>query len=897
MSGADYVLFNKWTRGHDAEAFKTLCHKYAGMVYATCLRILRNAADAEDAAQDCFETLARQARGPKGPFGPWLHRVATNRALDHLKSGERRRRREEEFAKEGDAALEPVWDDIYKHVDQAIAELPEKLRVAIVAHFIEDQTHEAIAQQEGVSRSAVTRRVQRGIEQVRKTLRRRGMLVSAGALGTAMSAHLAEAVPLPSRLARSIGKLALAGPSTGGVLAAAVGTGAMWGPVIVGVLAACSLAALSGGLVLWHSEDPQPEPAYTAQVASVTQTSSDATSPAAPESVAPPTADVPSEPMASDEAEEPLAEGGFATLSGTVKDDQGRPVADADVLLVDTAEIDTAFSLDAGYVRPASAMRTTSDERGEYHFAAIPFDGSALASAAHRDWACKYSKTVSLAFGQDTKGVDLELVPGKALSGRVLSAGGVPVANALVVTQHAWNRRGYTRSRGYTLTDAAGRFTLFFGLDADWCTLRVSSAEYGQSFFVNLSTSEKNAQLRMQSTATLRGRVTWQGGRPAQGVVVSVCGSLPEPQMSTQYSGGRPEAGFEAEVDAEGNYEIAGIMPALEYRGNIVQKDADNPLKKAPLTAINKRLEFKPGEVTVWNAVISGTITFQGVVRTQKTGSPAPGVWIHVLKDGQHTLHGFGRETDKNGEFKIELGTGPGRYDVFAGPFHTLDAGYSQEYISRFGKRITLRGGESVDPELKVFEPISLPVRVVNSRGEAVESVQTTLRVVTLDGEKKAFGSPRRLDDDGRTVFLVYWPVTEFWLELKPFPPTADSPVTTSRHFSASLGDVLPEETFVLDDLCGLTGVLLRPDGTAFSRTSLSIEVEYDDGAYEVVNVRTDEQGLFEKADCLRARPIILRLHRGDAYEPVTFESVTGVPGELIDLGEVVLEPRASEQP
>jgi DNA-directed RNA polymerase specialized sigma24 family protein len=42
-----------------AEAFQTIVSRHAGMVYATCRRILRNATDAEDMAQECFETLAQ----------------------------------------------------------------------------------------------------------------------------------------------------------------------------------------------------------------------------------------------------------------------------------------------------------------------------------------------------------------------------------------------------------------------------------------------------------------------------------------------------------------------------------------------------------------------------------------------------------------------------------------------------------------------------------------------------------------------------------------------------------------------------------------------------------------------------------------------------------------------
>ena len=89
MSPADQLLLTKWARNRDAEAFKALSKKYVGMVYATCTRILRDPVEAEDVAQECFETLARGDKGPTGHVGAWLHRVATNRCLDRIRTCER----------------------------------------------------------------------------------------------------------------------------------------------------------------------------------------------------------------------------------------------------------------------------------------------------------------------------------------------------------------------------------------------------------------------------------------------------------------------------------------------------------------------------------------------------------------------------------------------------------------------------------------------------------------------------------------------------------------------------------------------------------------------------------------------------------------------------------------
>ena len=82
-------------------------------------------------------------------MGAWLHRVATNRALDHVRSEQRRKARESEFAAEQPRETHPLRDEIFAHVDEAIAELPDDVRVAVVAHFLRGESHGAIARATG----------------------------------------------------------------------------------------------------------------------------------------------------------------------------------------------------------------------------------------------------------------------------------------------------------------------------------------------------------------------------------------------------------------------------------------------------------------------------------------------------------------------------------------------------------------------------------------------------------------------------------------------------------------------------------------------------------------------------------------------------------------------------
>jgi RNA polymerase sigma factor (sigma-70 family) len=211
MNDPDSVLLDRWFSNHDSHAFHALVTRYSGMVYATCRRVLANATDAEDAAQECFEALATSRNVPPKYLGPWLHRVATNRALNHIRADTRRRNRDTAYAVDATRETEPTWADIYVHIDEAISALPDELRVPLVQVFLEGRTQLEVADSIGVARKTVAYRVEKAVESIQETLRSREILVLAATLGAMLSANLGSAETLPQSLITKLGKLALTG--------------------------------------------------------------------------------------------------------------------------------------------------------------------------------------------------------------------------------------------------------------------------------------------------------------------------------------------------------------------------------------------------------------------------------------------------------------------------------------------------------------------------------------------------------------------------------------------------------------------------------------------------------------------------------------------------------------
>jgi len=223
MNSRDKTLIARWIDRRDPDAFAELVSRHSGMVYGTCARILGNTTEAEDVTQECFVILAAKGATIRSSLEGWLHKLATHRSLDRVRAEKRRQKRESSFAENVTGPPEPRWDDIKIYVDEAIAALPEKLRYPIVSHFLEGQTYEAIAEKLDVPRSTVSSRVQKGIELVRKSLKKRGIAVAISALITVMGTRLTEAVQLPASIPVALGRLAIAG--TGGTVCAGTAAG------------------------------------------------------------------------------------------------------------------------------------------------------------------------------------------------------------------------------------------------------------------------------------------------------------------------------------------------------------------------------------------------------------------------------------------------------------------------------------------------------------------------------------------------------------------------------------------------------------------------------------------------------------------------------------------------
>jgi len=238
----DLELLQTYARTRDAQAFSTLVSNYSDMVYGTCLRILRNVADAEDATQECFLRLARDSGKVHTSLGAWLHRCATNECISRVRSSAANHRRERAYEiNRQEEKKTSAWGEVSDQVDKALEELPDELREVLVGHFLERRTQTELAAELGVSPATMSRRINEGVEAIRKKLARSGVIVTAVVLGVMLTEHTAQAAPMT--LLSSLGKMAIAGPGGSTVGGGTAASG-------VGAATSASSSLLSGKLLL-----------------------------------------------------------------------------------------------------------------------------------------------------------------------------------------------------------------------------------------------------------------------------------------------------------------------------------------------------------------------------------------------------------------------------------------------------------------------------------------------------------------------------------------------------------------------------------------------------------------------------------------------------------------------
>ena len=174
------LLLIRRSRAGDEEAFAELFHKYKSVVYETAYLMLGSAEDAEDALQEIFVRVYRYLstfEPSKGAFTTWLYRITVNHCLDRQRKPRLLTlpldRVSPALSTEHASSPEsPLAEE--ETIQQALAQLSEKLRAVVILRYYQELSYAEIAQILDVPVGTVKSRLNSALKTLRKELQTAG---------------------------------------------------------------------------------------------------------------------------------------------------------------------------------------------------------------------------------------------------------------------------------------------------------------------------------------------------------------------------------------------------------------------------------------------------------------------------------------------------------------------------------------------------------------------------------------------------------------------------------------------------------------------------------------------------------------------------------------------------
>ena len=618
----------------------------AGWMRSLARALVLDPSRADDVVQEAW--LAALARPPadRRNLRGWLARVLRNAALQIDRHEGRRRERERRVARRESSAVGSSVDErveLHRSLVDAVRSLGEPYRTTILLRYFEGLDAEEIAAREGIQGTLVRTRLARGLEKLRARLD--------GEHDGDRRAWCLALCPLGGALAD--------GPT--------VAPGSLLGPATM----AAGVAALLGGLIFTAfalrsgvSKDPDSASlTVTGEVEVIALSSERRTARNDDRPVRIPLDATAGGHGASSPLEERLREGKWTRLVGRVFDfESGSAIAGAEL------------HVEPAYHEGAEPL-ARSDEEGRFELqSAGPSDVRLVVLA---EGYAGLRRVLDLETARSAA-IDLPLIRGASIEGRITDRGGRPVEGATVSIRSAPVPLDFTppaNRSGGPLADLPDSCWLFAGRDPDQKHVRtepVGRSDAGGSFridgrvanggaaFVRVHfehpdyavTSSEVLKLEMPSGvartsivmergAALRGRVM-QNGRPAVAVV----------RWSSE-----GDTSASVEVDAEGHYSFDNVPPGE------VSLSARDPrfrrLREERTLKLDRGEErFEELDLSYQSHTISGRVT-------GAQDEPIEGASITVLGKGPGRWELVRGTSDEDGEYAIELPEVEGRlYDV-----------------------------------------------------------------------------------------------------------------------------------------------------------------------------------------------------------------------------------------
>ncbi len=787
---SDGQLLERFNNRRDSmreSAFAALVARHGPMVLRVCRQILGDRDHAEDAFQAVFFVLARKAISLRYPdlLGAWLYGVAIRTARKAHARLARLRRIEESDSMIG-PSLESrvlVVPTIRSAEDSAIARedalalhdeidrLPKSFRLPVVLCYFEDLTLDEAARRLQWPAGTVRSRLSRAREKLRRGLTRRGVVLPAASMATALSARSAGASVSPA-LCDATTKAAIrfaagqaVAPSVA-ILAHDVLKSMLANKLVITALSVLLLGAFATGAV---HRNHSPAARKVAVITPIEQQS-----------------------PSRDRPDHPAPAPGRMTTTGSVLDPAGKPMAGVPVELVGRRR-GPAVARNEWRAPYALLGRGTTGADGRFRFDAartsrvgfLQVQAVAAAPGYGLAWAGPNPDA-------DKPTGEIRLRAEVPIHGKLIDWNGAPAADVELIvkslTRHDPSRgddwmgafpgeeiHNWPRA---VKTGSDGRFTLA-GIGRDMTVyLDIRDQRFaGQTIQVDTTDPDRLKDLRhvLQPPTIVEGRaLAADTGAPIPHAIVSVGSSI-----NPFWGGG----GHRFPADQTGRF-TASVSPGQYY------SISAHPPEGQPYLSPDRRFEWNKGAVkTTMDIKLPRGVLLRGKVVEHGTGRPLAGasVQFHANPRTDDIISGWQAIVDSksDGSFQIAVPPGKGHLLVF-GP--TPD--YVLEEIGRAELWYGRRGGdryyahdiitydvkiEDSPPELvaELRPGKTVRGRVVAPDGQPVESAAIISRLEVEDAHPTARNAPSIFARDGRfelhgldpeqTVHVMFFDAINEW--------------------------------------------------------------------------------------------------------------------------------------
>jgi RNA polymerase sigma factor (sigma-70 family) len=222
MMSEDAQLLRRYSTDGSEAAFAELVRRHVDLIYSAALRLVNGDTHcAQDLTQEVFSELARQAKtlARHPALVGWLYTTTRQMAWHAIRSEQRRAAREQTAHTMNQLlhqpAADPDWDHLRPVLDDAMHQLNDADRVAVLLRFFKNKSLREVGLELGLTENAARMRVERALEKLRLVLARKGVTSTAAVLALALSGNAVNSAPAGFAASLAGASLASAASGTG----------------------------------------------------------------------------------------------------------------------------------------------------------------------------------------------------------------------------------------------------------------------------------------------------------------------------------------------------------------------------------------------------------------------------------------------------------------------------------------------------------------------------------------------------------------------------------------------------------------------------------------------------------------------------------------------------------